>query len=989
LVDQWAINNSTQSVCQMGAFHNLLEEDVVFLRNILPRAFQISRGGCTQSSSPTKRKSGGAATIGGGSEYVNASFWRILSFLCKPKPVVLFLDDIHWADQASLDAIQVLSTNGQVEGLLVVVAYRDEEVPQGSVVSKCLGFIHENGGNSVHDIHVNDLDLNSVNQIVSSLLRQDMERTLELAEVVHSKTLGNPFFLIQFLQMLRQDRFLMYSLMSLKWEWGDVERIKGISDNVADIVASTMQKLPLPTQLALKACACLGKVVPLEVMVNFFETMKFDPDCRPMLCEGLYSIQMTGLKVILDEAVNFGIMIRSEDGEIYTWSHDKLQQCAYAMIPDEFKPKVHGNFGQVLWKMSASHPDDEWMLFMAADQVNRSSLDGDERFAEEVARLSYEAAKLSMYKSAFVPAFEMIQGAAKRLESLKNPWKKSYALTLSVYSGLSEVGVRLGKYEDVEDAVEKVLKNARTLEDKFRAQEVLVRLRVSGTDRDYLEGFQLVQDILLDYGVNFPDMLLPGQQFIETRKLKSRLGGDLEGLLKLRILDDDVEDDRRHHHIIRMLNALSYFAYMSRTKIQLGFYACTRALNTSIKHGICAETAMSISNLAMWMITEEGNAKEAIEYANFAKKMVDSFPQEIGSPHSRVYAAVTAGVMSSVTPFNNTLNSWLEINKIGLKIGDTERASMGPIGYTYTYFCVGLSLEPLDRDVLAFTKESQQFGMPETVKILFPILHQAIKNLTTDVSDPTLLKGEAFDEEKDIQRFTGAGHAMTKRDIDSFKLMLACIFQKWDVAAELVDALEPDLDTDKFVVRQHHRLTYMGIASIVLGQKSEKRKSHFRQLGKKIIKLFKEQIKNGSQNALPVVLMLEAIESPSKERFDEAIRATARLGLRQHQAVLYEQAAHYFLEAGDEGWGEHYMSLACNLYSDWGATAKTEALRREHWNLLKKSSITSSVGSSLQGRSRYTSEYVKQLHEVDWSSSTSILQNSSSDLLAKSEHSER
>ncbi|KAL3904758.1 MAG: hypothetical protein SGILL_009944 [Bacillariaceae sp.] len=781
--------------------------------------------------------------------------------------------------------------------------------------------------------------------------------------------------------MLRNDHFLSYSLSTLKWEWGNVERIKAISDNVADAVASTMKKLPLPTLIALRASSCLGKLIPLTIMVEIFDAMKFKKKCEPLICEALQSLKVTGLKEVLDSAVNFGILTRSEDGEVYMWAHDKLQQCAYALIPDDIKSEVHGMFGQLLWKMSASYPDDDWMLYMAADQMNRSSLDDkDEAFAEDVAKLSYEAAKLSMYKCAFLPAFEMIQGATKALDILKDPWSKAYKLTLSVYSGLAKIGVRLGKYDEAQGAVTEVLKNARTLEDKFRAQEVSVRIQVSGTNRDYSKGVELLQRILMDYGIKFPDKIMPGQQLLETRKLKSRLEGGIESLMGMRRLDDDNLEDKRYHHIITMLVELALFCHLSSPrKPHLAMFATTRALNSSIKHGICAETAVAVSGCSLLMI-QDGNTKDAVELSELAVKLVDTFPKEPGSPHAAVYAGATAGVFSVADPFNKNLDSWMEVNKVGLQNGDTERASMGLIGYSYTYLCVGLPLSPLKMDLQKFIKESSEFGMAETVSILFPILHQTVKNLETDVADPILLKGDIFDEDVSMGHFTGPALDMTRRDVNSFKLFLVCMFGKWEKAAGLVDALEQYLNQDKFVARQHLRLTYVGVASIVLARTSGKRQHHYRQLGKKIIKIFKEQIKNGSQNALPVVLLLEALEYPSKEGFDEAIRTCSRLGLRQHSALLYEHAGLYFLEKNDEGWGEYYMCQAFNLYNDWGAKAKAEQLRREHHTLLKKSSLSlSSTGSSIQGRTRYEPQHSKNLKEVNWMDSQSSIGDGSAE----------
>ena len=978
LVDQWMDNNNKSAICQMAEFVKLQEEDIVLLRNILPKAFQIN-GGC-QAGSTWKRKyvSEGGSSFGGcGSDVVNASFWRILSFLCKPKPVVLFLDDIQWADQASLDAIKVLATTGKVEGLLLAMAYREEEIDKDGAVSNCLDYIQEEG-QSAHTLHVTNLKVECVNEFVSALLRQEPEKTVELSKVVQTKTDGNPFFVMHFMNMLRQERFITYSLMSMKWAWGDVDKIQElahVSDNVADVIAANMSNLPPPTLIALKSASCLGKVIPLQVMIDFFDVayQKFKDEFNCILCDALKHIKVNGFKDVLDSAVNFGILTRSDNSEVYTWAHDKLQSVAYSMIPEEKRCKIHATFGELLWKMSRTHPEDEWMLYMAADQMNRVCLDSmvDHNFREEVAKLSLEAGKLSMYKSAFYPALEMIQRATVHLQKMQDPWVNAYDLSLDVWTLLSEVSVRLGKFEEAERGVKEVLDNARSLEDKFQAQQVMIRCEVSSNHRDYSKGADLLKDILLDYDIKFPKKLLPGQQFLETKKFKARLGDDLESLMDLPRLDDDNESDRKYHHIIALLSMLATCAYMVPEKRSLAFFACTRALNTSIKHGVCSATALCLSGWSM-NLADEGHYKEACEFGNFAMKFVDTFPVELGSPHVSVHTGVTASVFSYCLPFNNLLDPFLESNRMGLQCGDTEKASMALFGYSFSYLCVGLSLGPLDKDLIEFSREARQFGMAGTIQVLFFVLRQMIQNLKEVKPDPTLFDGDIFCQEKELKKFSGPGLKMTERDVNTFRLVLACIYRKWEVAADLIDALEPFLETDKFVVRMHLRHTYMGIACIILGDKATKRKAHYRQLGKKIIRIAKDLLKNGSQNALPLVQLFEAYESKSKKKFDEAIRSSARLGLLQYQALLYEQQGLNFLDQKDEGWAEYYLSQACNIYTDWGATGKVEQLKQEYDHLLKKSSLSlSSPGSSLKGRTRYDPSIVSQLKELDWTSSNS------------------
>lgn len=211
---------------------------------------------------------------------------------------------------------------------------------------------------------------------------------------------------------------------------------------------------------------------------------------------------------------------------------------------------------------------------------------------------------------------------------------------------------------------------------------------------------------------------------------------------------------------------------------------------------------------------------------------------------------------------------------------------------------------------------------------------------------------------------------MTQRDINSFRLMLACIYRKWETAEELVDALQPHLQSDIFTMRAHLHLVYMGYASLVLGEKASalRRRIHFRQLGKKIINIFKDQLKYGSKNVLHVILMLEAIESPSKEKFDEAIRNTARLGMVHHAAAMYENAGLYFLDKDDEGWGEYYLSQAYNLYNDWGATGKANQLKDSHQVLSSSSVNHRAKGGFMKGRTRFSPEHLDHMKEMRLSS---------------------
>jgi len=963
LVDEWIKNNENAEICKMKSFSTLLDQDVALLANILPKVFRSAKSSkCKLSTRQDMTKIG--TEVIGDAGMVNASFWRIISFLCEAKPVVLFLDGLQWADKVSLDAIRILASTGNIEGFFLVLSYREEEVNKDDLVFRCINCIEEESDN-VNTIRITNLDVENINAMVSSLLEKNPELTSELSRVIHSKTAGNPFFVSQFIQILRHEHFLSYSSSTLQWEWGEVdkmEQLAHVSDNIADVVAGTMSKLPVPSLLALKVASCLGKVIPLQIMIEFFGSREL-LSINQVVCDALRGVQLQGLKLILDSSVEFGILRRLDDSETYLWSHDKLQHVTYSMISACFLQKIHTVLGKVLWKNSKLDPENEWMLYMAAEQLNRFIDIKDDSLSEDFARLSFDVGKLSISKSAYFPAYDMIQFASKHLDAMADPWgRDTYELSLDVYSYLAEMALKFGDSDEALNISIRVNHHAKSLEDKIRAQVVTIYHNVQSINRDYLGGIEAIKNILLDYGVKIPQKFLTVQLHVEKRKLKSRLGGNLEAILSLPKLDND---DKRTGNIIKLLVLLLEHTHIGPKKMDMSLYAITRVLNVSVKSGTCSETALALGSLASYL-SSEGHHEDAMECGELAIKLVSMFPKKV-QHYAKVQAIVTFGVLPASLPFYDSLEPLLELNQCSLMAGEINSAAMAWIGYSYTYLNIGLPLGPLNSDLLSFSKSARQFGMPPTINVIFPILLQTIQNLQVLKPNPTMLLGDIFNQEQELKRFKDIGLKMTQRDINSLRLFLACIYRKWEIAEELVGNLQSHIQSDKFIPRKHLYLVYMGYACLILGEKARRtRRIHFRQLGKKVINIFKDQLKQGSKNALYVILMLEAIESPSKEKFHEAIRATSRLGIVHHTAVIYENAGIYFMDQDDEGRGEYYLSQAYNYYKDWGATGKANQLKDSH-EVLNSSTLnhhSKGGGSFMKGRTRFSPKHINQMKEL-------------------------
>ncbi|KAL7556267.1 hypothetical protein ACA910_006332 [Epithemia clementina (nom. ined.)] len=1104
LIEAWMRRNDTSSVCQLGGFQSLLDDDVEFLRHILPKAYQAVQArtaACPCASSTTISSSSSSSSYSSpfkddmtaetsleeeaetaeenavldqippvvpeaaaataddahnqnnnntnrrikkhrnssfcmkqnvcSIDCVNASFVRILAFLCQAQPVVMFLDDVQWADAASAKVLQVLATTESLvdHKFVLILSYRDEEMTSSDETK----LISKNDPPSqppqrrIYDMPITNLTVDGVNALIASLTRRAEDETLALAHVVHQKTAGNPFFVTQFLQMLRREQFLRYAYLTTgHWEWGQVDQLQSaahVSDNVADLVAASLERLPESTRMALKVAACLGKVIPLHVLMQWFDHYVAEATANmgdngsnntavgsttsTSCYQALHQVQLQGLQSVLDHAVEVGILIRPKGQDAYMWAHDKLQAVAYSLIPPRYRPVLHLKLGRTLWQMSQEeYPDEEWMVFMAADQMNRYSelvqqeqqnelLDDDSKqnhetttevLGAEVATLCLEAARLSLAKSALYPAYDMLKAGVKHL-NVPNKWKNHYDLCLNLYSTVAELSVQLGENQQSMEAVHEVEAHARSFQDKFRVQMVHLKLITEGQDRNFQLGLETATEILKEYGVRMPIKLLPGMLTLECNKLRRRLpGGTLQGLLELPDLTD-----KKSRNTIKLLVTQSLFALLSQKKSlkQLSWYAALRVLSITVdRKAVAEETAMAIGTLGM-SHGAQGQFKEANEYGELALQLMDRFPQTVGSMHALVTISVTSGIFIHTKPLNKCLDLWLEAHHIGLRTGNTEKAGAAVLGYAFTYITCGLPLGPLQSDLYQYEKEVVQFNLAGTIRANFQIFEQFILNLQQEPpsSDPTMLKGEAMDQDKMLASFQGNAHRMTKRDIDTFRLLLAVIYGKWDTAEHLIGELEPSLDTDHFYVRSSMRGSTMALAAFHISRSNGKRK--LRQMARKILKEFRDALKKGNVNALPLHTMLNAEESPSKEKYEHAIRSCARLGLIHFEAYMCERAGLYFLQdtgevPKDEEWAEFYLAQAVTLYADWGAHGKAQQLRTDHVRLLRSSLVRERANTALKGRSRYSSTHTDLLMDFEFERLSTNSINASSSLLLSS-----
>ena len=323
-------------------------------------------------------------------------FRRFLGVFARPEhPLALFLDDLQWLDAATLDLLEDLLTRPDVRHLLLIGAYRDNEVnPRHSLMRKLEAI--RRAGTIVHNIVLAPLGREDIRQLVADSLHCELERATSLAQVIHEKTNGNPFFAIQFFSALADQALLTFDHGEGRWSW-DLGRIhaKGYTDNVADLMVGKLSRLPVETQNALKQLACLGNSAEFGML------------------RMLYQDSNEEMHAQLWEGVRAGLIFRSEDS--YRFLHDRVQEAAYSLIPQELRNEAHLRIGRLLFARTPREKRED-RIFEIVNQFNRCvPLIASSRECEQVAELNLIAGKRAQASTAYTSALTFFTAGASLL----------------------------------------------------------------------------------------------------------------------------------------------------------------------------------------------------------------------------------------------------------------------------------------------------------------------------------------------------------------------------------------------------------------------------------------------------------------------------------------------------------------------------------------------------------------------------------------------
>lgn len=418
----------------------------------------------------------------------NLLFKKIIQvFTTKDHPLVIFLDDLQWADSASLKFIQLLinelnTTNknlslsslllGEAEnnrgtegGILLIGAYRDNEVFKAHPLELTIKEI-EQAGTIVNTITLEPLNQGDLNHLIAETLRCEEKEAIYLSQMVFAKTKGNPLFTQQFIKSLHSDKIIEFNLELGQWQW-DISQVQELvlTDDVVECMTRQLVKLPSHTQKVLQLAACIGNEFDLKTLTIIYEESAVDTasDLWQALIEGLVFPQANFCQIFENDKNSKEtnkLPITNSESPKYKFVHDRVQQAAYSLIPEDKKQLIHLEIAELLLRNIPVEQQEE-NIFVIVNQLNMAlPLITLEAERDGLARMNLIAGRKALSSTAYSAAVKYLATGIQLLTD--DCWERKYQIALGLYETAVEATYLSGDFEQMEQLKEVVLKQAKT-----------------------------------------------------------------------------------------------------------------------------------------------------------------------------------------------------------------------------------------------------------------------------------------------------------------------------------------------------------------------------------------------------------------------------------------------------------------------------------------------------------------------------------------------
>ena len=852
-------------------------------------------------------------------------FRRFLGvFARKEHPLALFLDDLQWLDAATLDLIEHLVTHPDVRHLLLIGAYRDNEVGPAHPLMRTLGAIPD-AGSRVEEIVLTPLGLDDVGRLVNDALHCGPEHARPLAQLVHEKTSGNPFFAIQFISALAEEGLLAFDSGTARWTW-DLDRIhaKSFTDNVVDLMVGKLSRLSAATQQALKQLACLGNSAAIATLST------------------VHGASEAEIHAALWEAALAGLVLREQGG--YAFLHDRVQEAAYALIPEGERAAAHLRIGRMLLPRTPSSELEE-RIFEIVNQLNRgATLITLQREKLQLAELNMIAGRKAKASTAYKSALNYFAAGIELLGD--DPWIE-HDLAYRLGFERAECEYLSRNFDEALRQFDALLAHARTTLEKADIHRVVVDLHTTTVALD--EAIARGQEALRLFGIDIPSHPSHETVSAEYEAIWRSLGHrSIEESIDLPLMTDP--EIKAAMSILAVL-----FAPSIATDRNLLLLCGCHMVNMSIRYGNCDASVMAYGYLGMNLGPYFGDYQQGFRFGRLGYDLMEK--RRLVAYKAKIEFIVGCFISFWVQPLNRGIEHLSSAFKAAADAGDLNVASYCCDCLVSHKLVAGESLDRVyseSEKLLTFTHEAK-FDPPSQIIIRTRRFIQAMRGLTVNLSS---FSGSQFDEDEYERFMERYGHVAVMCGYYTLKLQARVMSGDYQAAIAARARAEPILWS---IVGMIHEAEYHFYGALALAahhddasiddrpQLLTKLEAHHKQL-----EIWAETSPENFQNRHALVSAeIARIENRSLDAerlYEEAIRLGREHGVIQNEGLANELAARFYAARGFEKIAHLYLRDARYCYLQWGAHGKVKQLDERYPHLQEErvqTSRTATIGASV------------------------------------------
>jgi len=899
-------------------------------------------------------------------------FIKLISFMAESRPLVLFIDDLQWADRGSLNLLPLLMREADCH-LLFIVAYRDNEVDSTHPAMQALKTVSDDCEDCFSSLTLEPLPITEVQQLLIDSLHRPAEEVQPLAALVHHKTGGNPFFINEFLKTLYSEELFNFDLKQHRWLW-DTQAItaKGITDNVVELMLEKMLQLPDDTQQMLRLASCVGSRFDIEMLavVAELEGAEVTRALWPALQDGLLIQEGGDWLLGVDGALKGGHLVMLTNGEYNTHAnpivphckflHDRMLQAAYESMENTQRQQTHLKIGRLLNVLYLEQSGLE-NLAVEKQGLEPLSLQDNEKPQESTSISLFDIVEqLNQGRSLITDSAEMLYLAELNLQAAEkakaacvwetvvqyadvgmgllpeNSWQDHYSLTFGLYNAKAEGEYLCGKPDESDLLYDELLTHCK---DNFVKAEICTTRLIENIGRGRW-GLGIEFGI---QGLNYLNISFPSDDVaIEQTLLQEQVQFDEQ--TKLTPLDQITQlpemNDQSLLVAVKILANLSACAFIFGRMVLMNL-SIIRGLNYILKAGKSDLAVIQLSWYSV-ILTQTGDYERGINVAGLVRELKAYYPhaQELASSYN-----ILAGL---VLPFKESYKYCILQHQkgyeTGLENGEIARAAINLNNILFLKYSKGDDLRTVQ----------EQARLSQTIsrrKAVFVPHGNNIVRLIEGLVEPSgngrkVLDDEEFSSDY-LNKIKGSLH---EYNLFHYRSELAFWYGDKQKSLEISSfSHDTMVTTSKFCCYMDHILQY---GLLLVSQSSNSLSKHTSDYAfclqelKKMAQFCPENFEHKYE-----LLLAEQgrYQNGSMEQvaghYKNAIESAKANGFIQYQALTNELFALYLQNCGLNNVATAYLEEAIYLYKRWGCEARIVYLKKHYGHFFELDEVFEKVGS--------------------------------------------